>query len=1472
MTASSRKHFACFHPTDINVPNIKISFYNIRSLSAYRTDRAGYKRYSKVIQNITDLLTSSHILCLQETHLLINDDFSLRKEFKDYKFFYNNLGGAGGLLTLIHSSVCKFYDISEIPLASVTKGRVQALRFDSAAASDRYDLPFNLINWHFEGAKVAQVRSLLKIDNSVRNIGGGDCNFVVSPDDAPSENSGIILAGALEKAWDSVVEHLSFVEVHQPTPTHYFVPLNMEGSNARTSRIDRVYISMDSADKDIFKPLAFIPKVRHNILHAFNSKLDDNLLKVFFNSWVSDHLPISIHLFKTKKPHFPRRQAPRWLAKDENFIGRVRSHLKVYDEFSDNPFTAYDDFRKVVETETKNYFSEKKEGDVKVHADLNSLHVCLKALRLTSLAIPNIPKLLSLTASFPFLKDLVGDLDSLPIADLKLRSHTNALLLNDFCIAPSPDTDFDAFVEHFINNPPSSSKASSGKSGTPSFCEEVRASGALKNGSHLTALRSDPLSPPTSVPKRVAAILGDFWQNLGNVRQDAPPGFRLDEYLAEYDVVIPPDLSPSLPSLDDIIDCINGSNNSCPGPDGVHFAFIRPFVNELAPIIESIIIHLANGFPPPLGFNHVLQFFIPKGDSLLAKDTRPISVANSIARVIAKLMVDSLLPAAKKILSSSQKGFVPGRQSQDHIFDLTTEYYAKLEKKQQHYLLLLDTEKAFDSLDHNFIFKVLTKINCPGWFINAYRGLLDNIEGIPVVNGPTAVRIHLKRGVKQGCPLSPIIFALCFDVLLFKLGKFQGKGHKDYAYADDLAISTGDFHTVIGCLHIIKSFSRYSGLGINYKKSVILPTTRVFYEYILTRNEHGFGDIEFVSKSKYLGVLIGRTITTLDIFAVALDKFFDRLGRLRGLLKNSNLGIRTRICNTYLLPIFYYLMQFYILPYSYCLRVKEALRRAIIPFGGGGFGYAHLVAPKNIGGPYSPLTDIWAINYALLGQHFDFNPSHGSPVPIIDNFEWWNETDAEEHAERATLLISEHWSYAAFVYLRDNNTRDLQKNIDVSHLTGPPGKIRRKLYRDLVSEGWWMPRESILHKTSTHRKLLKITPTPLVVTIPHKPHLNIIANVNRCAKNLSSTLWDFRIRLIMRALPTDTRLLEAGLIISDKPCYLCGLGPDDVKHLYFDCPATALALTAISGMFGVCISPTPLHLLLISPPPPIFLSTMIISTFVWAVWNQRTYYFKGFSGTPLISTVANRVADFVSSLMSERGGGKWRGTVLEFSKIKAIAAKPPTGLAVIGFSDGSALGNPGPVGTGVWFSSPPPPTPSSTHPYFPNSLSSIISPPLAPPPLPLECSLSVALGQGDNNWGEMMGIMILLKLVESFFQENLGVFPADTPVFLFSDSLSCICYLTDGWSCPTEISLARATRKLYISLVAIHSKLRIYWVKGHSGIPDNERVDKLAGMGSKFSQSSGNVRPVLVSPALTSLNSVARNAISDVLCGGWVQP
>ena len=106
----------------------------------------------------------------------------------------------------------KFFDLTVIPLPACTKGRVQAFGFDPTFAGHRCDhsfiylkffqmaiefwkCSFNLINWHFEGDKIAQVRALLCINEEVRTIGGGDCNFVNSSEDAPSDTSGIILSG-----------------------------------------------------------------------------------------------------------------------------------------------------------------------------------------------------------------------------------------------------------------------------------------------------------------------------------------------------------------------------------------------------------------------------------------------------------------------------------------------------------------------------------------------------------------------------------------------------------------------------------------------------------------------------------------------------------------------------------------------------------------------------------------------------------------------------------------------------------------------------------------------------------------------------------------------------------------------------------------------------------------------------------------------------------------------------------------------------------------------------------------------------------------------------------------------------------------------------------------------------------------------------------------------------------------------------
>ena len=74
------------------------------------------------------------------------------------------------------------------------------------------------------------------------------------------------------------------------------------------------------------------------------------------------------------------------------------------------------------------------------------------------------------------------------------------------------------------------------------------------------------------------------------------------------------------------------------------------------------------------------------------------------------------------------------------------------------------SRKAFDSIDHDFIFKVLEKIGMPHWVINTIKGLMHDIRVFTTLKNPEKKAIFIKRGVKQGCPLSPYLFTIVMTV------------------------------------------------------------------------------------------------------------------------------------------------------------------------------------------------------------------------------------------------------------------------------------------------------------------------------------------------------------------------------------------------------------------------------------------------------------------------------------------------------------------------------------------------------------------------------------------------------------------------------------------------------------------------------------------------------------------------------------
>ena len=107
------------------------------------------------------------------------------------------------------------------------------------------------------------------------------------------------------------------------------------------------------------------------------------------------------------------------------------------------------------------------------------------------------------------------------------------------------------------------------------------------------------------------------------------------------------------------------------------------------------------------------------------------------------------------------------------------------------YALLLDIMKAFDSIDHGFLTAVLKKIRMPDWVIKAINALMDDVKVTPVCGKGLGGWIKILRGVKQGCPLSPILFIIVYEVYVCKLSnRMSSPDSATSAFADDVLLTS----------------------------------------------------------------------------------------------------------------------------------------------------------------------------------------------------------------------------------------------------------------------------------------------------------------------------------------------------------------------------------------------------------------------------------------------------------------------------------------------------------------------------------------------------------------------------------------------------------------------------------------------------------------------------------------------------------
>ena len=406
-------------------------------------------------------------------------------------------------------------------------------------------------------------------------------------------------------------------------------------------------------------------------------------------------------------------------------------------------------------------------------------------------------------------------------------------------------------------------------------------------------------------------------------------------------------------------------NNKSPGSDGLSVEFYKCFWNEIKYLVMDSLnygyIHHELSESQKLS---IITLLYKKGDKQCLDNWRPISLLNTDYKILTKVLCKRLKQVIDELISSDQTGYLKQRSAMQNLrlVQDIIEYCESCDFPG--ILLFLDFKKAFDSISHEFLFQLLDKLHFKESFVTWIKVIYNKAVGSVINKGRVSQKFEIKRGIRQGCPLSALLFILVAEVMALKIKQNNdihgiivhsnksnmSKEFKISQLADDTVIFLNGIESANTAIEEVKQFGIFAGPSLNFMKTNALS--------IQPQSEFVNGLNWSDEPIKYLGIYLTRN----NIESERMN-WFEKLSKVKSILnfwKLRNLTIYGKVLILKALIISQFVYTASVLPVPYKLIIdlnklmynfiwnskREKVKRSVLlnPIQNGGLGMIDLHA------------------------------------------------------------------------------------------------------------------------------------------------------------------------------------------------------------------------------------------------------------------------------------------------------------------------------------------------------------------------------------------------------------------------------------------------------------------------------------------------------------------------------------------------